>query len=333
MKRPPGTAILGGFVLLAAVLLLATIIVIGGGRLFSQRTVMVTFFDESVHGLDVGAPVKFRGVRIGQVTGVGITRSGETGFLIPVTYEIEPEWTGARTSILGSGDAATDIRGFVDRGLRARLQVQSFLTGLLYIEIDFLAVGREPVYHGGAGGALELPAQPSPFAEIGQNISDVTTKLATIDFTALASDLQRLLATLNERVEGVDLVALTTSFREAADAFRDLARNPDTLGALARVGAAADEVRALAADLREQAGPATERLAPALAELEATLVSVRAASDNIRTLTGPQGGLGPQMADTLRRLSDAADSLRALADFLEQHPNALLSGRRPPPAP
>src|SRR5215510_6112145 len=147
MAKRTNPATVGIFVLGGLVLTIALILALGAGKWFSERNDFVCFFGGDLNGLKVGAPVKFRGVPIGSVTGIRINLPGRDlprpvtaaeaeEFRLPVLIELEEE----RVTALGArGGTLTRERmqQFIEAGLRARLATESLLTGLLYVELNF----------------------------------------------------------------------------------------------------------------------------------------------------------------------------------------------------
>ncbi|MBV8915632.1 MAG: MCE family protein, partial [Acetobacteraceae bacterium] len=161
-------AIVGGFVLGALALAAAAVILFGGSRLFATTSRAVTFFEGSVAGLDVGAPVTFRGVRLGSVVRVALAFDPATRIArIPVTIEIEPDritWEGARPG-------TADYSRLVAAGLRAQLASQSFVTGQLRVDLDFRP--DTPIRMVGDTGLPEIPAIPSELEQLRSKLTEL----------------------------------------------------------------------------------------------------------------------------------------------------------------
>ncbi len=147
MSAKANKSLIGAFVLGATALAVAGVVIFGSGRFFRKPHMFVMYFPGSVKGLNVGAPVMFRGVKVGQVTDMKVNFYGkELNILIPVYIELDP-----RTDVLVSGDVPKGqyLKALIKKGLRAQLQMQSFITGQLLIDLDF---------HPGKPAATSLPA-------------------------------------------------------------------------------------------------------------------------------------------------------------------------------
>ena len=137
MSKPANKTMIGAFVVGAVVLAVAAIVLFGSGKFFQKTEPWLTFFHGSVKGLNVGSPVVFRGVQIGQVTDiiVGFDAS-KLEVLIPVFFEVDPE----KFKDIGSPAETEELemhKALIDRGMRTQLQIQSLVTGQLLINVDF----------------------------------------------------------------------------------------------------------------------------------------------------------------------------------------------------
>ena len=140
MARQARKTLIGAFVVGAVALAAVAIVVFGSGRFFQKRFTFVMFFSGSITGLSVGSPVEFRGVRVGQVTKIAAVLDPKTlSIAIPVYVEIDPK----SLIISGSEDAAsvfsthTLYEPLLEKGLKAQLDIESFITRQLYINMDF----------------------------------------------------------------------------------------------------------------------------------------------------------------------------------------------------
>ena len=134
MSEKPHTVALGAFIVGALLIVISTGLFLLGSGLGKKET-MVMVFDSSVKGLNVGAPMAMRGVQVGQVTGIELIMDADTLDLITV---VEADFMVNRVHWEGSEDEDEDLTGaLIARGLRAQLNTQSLLTGLLYVQLDF----------------------------------------------------------------------------------------------------------------------------------------------------------------------------------------------------
>lgn len=160
-------AVVGAFVLGGIVLGLAAIVMFGNLSLFNPTQQAAVVFEGSIAGLSVGAPVTFRGVRVGAVDGIGIEVDPKTEVAyIPVTVRLTPNRAvGARRAA-----GVIDLPDLVKRGLRAQLNVQSFVTGQSQIDLD-IAPSVPPVLHPDITSLPEIPVQQSTLQRAAQQLS------------------------------------------------------------------------------------------------------------------------------------------------------------------
>ncbi len=311
MSRQANPSAIGAFVVGAVMLVVAAIMIFGTGHFFSERQNYVLYFEGSVKGLNVGAPVNFRGVRIGTVTDLQIlVRTVDLTFLIPVLIEIDPgrfRAVGGGTGRLLKGDAEQEalMGRLIDRGLRAQLKVQSLVTGQLMVEFDFYP--DKPLNLVGiAGDHRELPTIPSDLQELERTMDKVIAAFKDIP-------LDELVAKVGSIADGVDRLV---NAPELAEGMRNLN------GTLV-------DVRRLARNLDGRVGPLAERLEKT-AEAAGTVLAQAE-----RTLAGLEGtvsedsALHHELVTAARELGTAARSVKELADYLERHPDALLRGKLP----
>jgi paraquat-inducible protein B len=303
MGKRVSPALIGAFVVGAVALVAVAVTIWGSGRFFRHRQRFVCYFSGSVNGLNVGAPVKYRGVQVGEVVDIRLRYAQPTvGTRIPVFIELD----GDRIRELGGVryEGPETIRAMVERGLRARLQTQSIVTGVLYVEFDIrpdtpvvLVATEESQYP-------ELPTVPTPLEEATKTISDILTE-----------------------VKEADLPGLVRSIREAAQGLGNLANSPDLHGMLASARGAAAKLDRIAGTLETRAAPLTSSLQTASDELTQTLTSVRGAAEDARALVASDAPLAFNLTRTLADVGQAARELSALADYLERNPNAIIYGR------
>lgn len=254
------------------------------------------YFDSSVRGLSPGAPVEFNGIRVGTVNSVNLEYVvPNQSFRVPVEVTLEPE----RVQMVGNQDTADVdyakiIDVLVERGLRARLKTGSFITGQLFVDLDMYPV-TPARYLGDAQGKIpELPTLPQKIDEISNSLSSLLEKVETFPIEEIGI---RLLGT----VEGMENIVTSPALIESMDSLKQ----------------AAAGVNQLVTNLDTSVLPATRK----------ALESAQVALGGVRDVTSPNSPIRYNFEETLKELSAAARSLRDLADFLEQNPNALILGK------
>jgi paraquat-inducible protein B len=161
----------------------------------------ILYFDQSVRGLGVGAPVDFRGVVIGDVARVSLDYNRARGSLRPaVEINIYPERLAASlrepAAALEPGERRAMWRRFIERGLRAQLRTANLITGNLYVTLDLFPKER-PVKIGAAAEPMEIPTLPGGFEELQTSVANVMKKLERVPFNEIAADLRKTVNTLD----------------------------------------------------------------------------------------------------------------------------------------
>ena len=337
-QRGPGLRV--GLFALAGVLLLLVATVLVGGRWFAASEAATMRFDSSVYGLQIGAPVVLRGVRVGQVSHIALAPAGPQGLEMPVTAEFD------RALLAGVLGPTAPTHGpvmpaLVRQGLVARLATQSLLTGLLYVDLDI-----DPVR------AAALAAAPGPTAAM-PAIPTERTRLQTLQAQLQGRDLAAVAASTRDLLADPQARRALVHTAEAAQALTALARRLDhEVGPLARaadstlaesrrtlqqwapaaqqmaqqVGGAASQVGAAAAQVQALAAAGT----PLVADLRQTAAELGRSAATLREAASEDSALRLNADRALQDLARAARSLGELGDLLERQPDALLRGRGAP---
>jgi paraquat-inducible protein B len=257
--------------------------------IYTQETAYLVHFDGSVRGLRAGAPVEFRGMKVGTVSDVRLEIDAATEAIkIPVTLALQPE----RITVLG---AKPDLgphefmERLVDRGLRAQLQSGNLLTGELLVELDFHP-DSPPAKLGLNGTYPEIPSVPTEIEALTASLTGILDKVAALPLDGLIQDVRRTL-------ESVETLTSSSNMTEA----------------LAAVSRTAASLESLVAKVDQQMGPLLQDARSALASTD--------------SMVGPNSQLRYDLQTLLRELSNAARSIRVFADYLERHPEALLRGK------
>jgi len=347
MSKPTNKTLIGVFVVGAVALIVAGVLVFGSGRFLQKTIKFVMYFEGSVKGLNVGAPVVFRGVKVGTVTDILLRfHPADATFRIPVFVKIEPE----RVEVIGEAPTREDpqrIRDFlVESGLRARLQMQSLVTGQLMVELDFHP--DKPVkLVGGDTGYPEIPTIPSPLKELSKTIEEAPIKEIFKGLLSAVEGIERI-------VNSPEVIGAIRSLNQVLEDARMLVRNID--GQVAPLASSIErtvrDTRKLVLNVNAQIPPLTSsiketvedygklarnvdgQVAPLASSIEETLEKTRAALEQARkSLAVAEDDLAEdspllvELDNTLKEVGAAARSIRLLADYLKRHPEALLKGK------
>ncbi|HLX38744.1 MAG TPA: MlaD family protein [Candidatus Binataceae bacterium] len=317
--------LVGGFVLGALGLAIIAIVVLGSGRFFTGKTSYVLYFDRDVNGLRVGAPVKFRGVDIGTVDAVLLSLSGfeaqnsnaAPNVKIPVIIDIDSKKIESR----GAQDDLSDpevMRHAIDLGLRGMLSMQSFVTGVLYVDLDMhpgteakfsmnALEGKEERYQ----GIQEIPVLPTALEQAQETLTRVVEELGK-------ADIPGLIHSLSLTAQGVSNFVNSTDLKGSVDELGVAAKN---------LSAASVSIRNLSDNLNRQVGPIGANLTQSAKEADNALRAMQVTLASVQHTIEPQSPLNYQIAQTLQDLSSAANAVQELADMLHRNPSVLLRGR------
>lgn len=334
-------AVIGAFVVGAVVLAVVGVIVFGSGKMFQEVNRYVMYFEGSAKGLNIGAPVTFRGVKIGSVVKITLQADPESmTFRIPVVVETD-EGKIEKTADVKESDEA-NLKRLIDLGLRARLDMQSMVTGQLLINLEMLP--DEPKRLSGiAQKYLEIPTIPSSFERFTKKIESLPIEevlnKASASLTALEAFLEN--PALTESVNHINQAAanaeqLTASLDQKIspllDSFQRMADHADqlVLNVNGQVAPLAGEATHTLKNVDTAAGKIGQ-VADAFADLstgaQPTIDNVSQAFANVADLTDPNSTERRELNSMLKALSEAARSIRVFASYLERHPEALLQGK------
>jgi paraquat-inducible protein B len=346
MSRQANAKLVGAFVVGAIGLLSAAVVVLSNGAFWRDRPSYILYFEGAATGLQVGSPVVFRGVKIGSVESIGLSVDQHNlNFLVPVVIRTDEY---VLKNLQGEAVALADIAAnseLVKRGLRARLKTWSFLTGQLYIDLDFYPDKPLRLYNK-EKRLREIPTLPT-------EVEEFTNKLDKLNVEKLLDDVATISASVRNLVS-------------APAAGRALENLDTTLEHLSSLTAGLDARTAnLSKDMRELIGETSNTLretrsalqesAETLRAARATLTRIDESAANVAALTRPDAGpllaltrASDELAATARTLREAtgddsstryrldemleetaaaARALRLLAEALETNPESVLKGR------
>ena len=329
MNKKISPTLIGAFVMGALGLLVIAMIAFGSGQLFRKTKNFVLYFDGSVNGLHIGAPVKFKGVEIGSVKDILLQLNQDMQVSkIPVIIEIDLK---KMTSRGASGAVAEQQEAFQtavhDRGLRGQLRTESLVTGVLYVALDFfpetpIILVQQP---NGNNKYPEIPTVPTALEQAQDAISQIIKKLEEIDFKGL-------IKSLSETVSGVDQLVNSPAVKST---LRQLDQTmPKIDAAVVSFNKLANDVDGKFSSLSdnlEQTSDATRQAMKqaenTLKQTDAALKAAEGAMTNIKDVIDPESPTFYEIRKSLREVSAAARALRLLGNYIERNPRALIFGK------
>jgi len=325
MSKPANKTVIGIFVVGAIALAVIAIVVLGSGKLFKKTISAVCYFEGDVGGLNVGAPVVFRRVKVGSITNVKLRAVPDPDpkkvmeIRIPVFLEIEPETIererGARREPGGN------LKQMIVLGLRAKLETQSIVTGQRQINLDFSpdkpakVVGADPGY-------IEIPTIPTPMEEF-------VKKIEKLPIDQIFDKLASALDGIDKLVKSPEIPEAIRSVNLALGDVRKLVKDVDgQISPLAsNLNETVKEVRGVVRNVDNRIGPLGASIEGTIKSVEATLTVAQKAIEKIEGTAGEDSTLVYELNKTLEEVRALARSIRVLADHLERHPESVLWGK------
>lgn len=329
---------IGAFVVVSFLLLIAGIVIFGGGNLFGSKNTAIVYFKGSLQGLNVGAPVAYRGITIGAIKEIRLDVDPATyQITVPVLISLAPdkvvkmEGKDQKEKI---HDINTFLRIMCDRGLRATLKSQSLLTGKLYIDLAILE-DTEAIYHDKDGKYLEIPTVPS-------EMQQMTMAMQSIDFSELATKFSNTMAALEKMSTSLEQALGSEASKEnmatllaSLDRFHSiLAKFDDNLlpmmdkldTSLDKVSHLADATNQMIGRIDGQIDPFFVTMNTVMHDMAVTMQTTEALMAGLRQSTGIDSPLYYQLSESLNELGKAAKSIRAFTEYLQRNPQMLIFG-------
>ena len=318
MSEKPHTVAIGSFIVGALLIAISGLIFIGGSGFGSDRNKVFMVFDGSVKGLSVGAPVALRGVQIGQVTDIQLIFDTDT---VDVIMVVEAELSNQNIRRKGSATADDFTEELIARGMRAQLNTQSLLTGLLYIQLDFFpdtAINLADI----ESKYIQLPTVPT-------ELERLTRELESVNWAQLANDMKDIAAGINQFIGSEEFQALPAGLTSALASYEKLSDDIQLL--LTTSGPKFNRVLDSTGDTVETLNNELPKFS-ALAEenlnlLDDALIAFQEAMTEIDALVSADSATTYELNKALRELAQAGRALQLLAKTLEEQPEALIRGK------
>ena len=317
MSEKTQTVAIGAFVLGASLIALATLIFLLGSG-FGKKEKVVMVFDGSVKGLNVGAPLALRGVKVGEVTDIElILDSDKINVIMLIEAKIDDQ------NIRRKGVTDTNLtEGLISRGLRAQLNTQSLLTGLLYVELDFYP-----------DSPLNLVDIDSPYLQlptIPTNLQRIAKKLEDLDISKLTDELESISNGVNKMVSSPDFQTLPANMTSTLESLRELStqirEQLATTGP--KLNTVLDKTAVTVANANNELPRMTALVEGNLKTLSDAIATFEKGMNGIDGLVSPDSETIYQLNTALQEMARAGRSLQALANTLEAQPESFIRGKR-----
>jgi len=310
---PAKPAIVGAFVISGIGLAVLGVVLIGGLQIFAHKVHAVTYFAGSVAGLEVGAPVTFRGAKVGTVTRVRLLVDLKTQSVkIPVDVELDP----SLVTLTGKDgrDDRSDFRRLIKSGLQAQLTMQSFVTGELRVDLDLLPKSPATMLGGNINGD-EIPSSPS-------KLQTLETEIAELPLKKIAEDADRTLNAIQHVADalGPRVAPLAESLKRTSDAAHET---------MTAATVAVNHVDGLAVESKHQVSVNGDELLRLLASSDKTVHDADALVTSLHDATAPNSRMRDDLEAATRDLAASASSLRTFSHEIEKDPSDLLRRGKP----
>ena len=321
MSKKANPTFIGLFVVIGLALGVAGLLLFSASGLFSRTFRCVLYFNGSLSGLSQGAPVKFRGVTIGSVAKVMIHSNQTTNdYTMPVIIDIQDNLIQDRLEDARLFRDQSSFEVAAARGLRGSLEAESLVTGVLYVELQFDANAPPPTFHQLKPLYVEIPTRSTDIQQLMQNI-------ARVDFKGLEDRLSALIARLDSTISSLNLGEMSGRVTNLLASINRVVTSPEITNTLSSIQTTMAEYRLLAEKLNSRVDPLAADVTNTLAQADQTLVQLRGAVQDLRGMLAPDSPLQNDLSLALEQLAGAAQSVSSLTEFLERHPNSLITGR------
>lgn len=333
MSNKPNYFVIGLFVIVSFILIVAAVVVFGSGVFAQEKVYFETYFDSPVSGLDIGASIENRGVKVGQVEKIVFARDVyelkrgseeyyEYANLVIVIAAVDEE----NTPDVTSEERTKTFKEFIARGFRVKL-ASNLLTGQAYLEADFVDPKRFPVMEvPWVPKYLYLPSAPGGFATIKHSLDKILANLEKIDTEKISDSIEELLVSLNKAVDDANIPGISRSIQTLlADADRTVRD--------VNMSAISDELVSLLDEAR-QTNQHLQGLLKRPPKTDSQMANVAVMIANLnRTLMRIDrlvSSESPQIDQTLENLRVISENLKDLTGSLKQHPSQLIFSQPPP---
>jgi paraquat-inducible protein B len=331
MSKPVNPYTIGAFLVGSLALLIVAILIFGGGQMLKKKSEYVIYFDGALNGLNVGAPVKLQGVQIGAVKEISLELDQKvTRISKPVVIEIDPavllDSSGHPLQAAATlKERRENAKKLIDAGIKAQLQTQSLLTGLLYVEFNFFYY--KPVKLTGLNykDLPELPSIPTTADQLKDTADEMLAKFRQLPIEDIVKDLAVTLKEIRDIATSDELkknrVALAKTLDETEKLVTNLNRNLTPL---------VNNMNSTMTDTRAMVQQFTRDMQPVLISTEKTLSTAnKVLLESNHTLGSVEAIAAPDapLWQSLEALRDAAQSTKDLTDYLERHPDSIIYGK------
>jgi len=333
-------AMIGIFVVFSIFLFMTAIVIFGGGRFFEEENLVIMYFDGSLQGLNVGAPVTYRGVTVGQVREIKIhiQTNGKSNqkLTIPVLVSL----SAGKTLIVDNPDREkTDninifLEAMCEDGLRAKLKVVSIVTGKRFIDLAFYK-NSTPVYRDTNGEYFEIPTLPSEMHQLTKMLENIDLDELYQKVMNTFTSIEQLTGGLAKTLDSEKTQGLVDEFSTAATSLNQLLVQLETgiTPILKKMDTGLDQINELTADADGVVNSLKTKLPPIAGSIESTLLGINTTVRQANTLLvqagtvlKPTSPLYYSLTTAIQQLEKTAGSIERLSEYIHRNPDTLIFG-------
>lgn len=317
---------IGTFIVGAIILIFAALLFFSGGRLFTNKEHVIMYFEGTVQGLQVGAPVKLKGVVLGEITDIKINFQNydkkittPQSIITAVSADLIMERINRQTANAKDGF----FNEAIQNGLRAQLNFQSFLTGLLYVELDFYPNTPVKLY------SLQTKYRELP--TIATGLEEFTKTIQEMNLKGLANNLNHFTTQMNAIVDSGEIQTMIANISRAANSIEKTSNNANKeIAQLSQnLNKTREQLDTLLTQLNTQTPKIAESVNVSLQEFHNSLEQLNRTTVTINDTFSEDAPLVNQLTTTLDDISRSAQAFRNLSETLDQQPESILRGRNP----
>jgi paraquat-inducible protein B len=309
--------LIGAFVVGGIALVIAAFMLLGDVGLFKEREKVIMYFTGSVEGLNKGAPVNVRGVKVGTVIDIDVEMHPLDGeFYIPVIVQFEPDAVKDVRTIELAGPDQDHLKYLIEEyGLRAQLKLQSILTSQMAIELDYHPDTQ--IHYHGDGELPEIPTIPMAFEQLGRKLQNVPVEQMLNDLTSILTSLDRI-------ISSPDAIELMSTLNKTMKTIDQLARNIDN-----NLQPLADNTNDTLRSINSLTQNLNSNLQPLADNTQSALLDAQKALRKLEALLNEDSTQLYNLNIALEEIVRAARSIRQFAETIERQPETLLRGKNP----
>ena len=324
MSKKANPTSIGLFLIIGLAIGLAGVLIFSSRSLFHPMQKEILYFNASLKGLNPGAPVKFRGVTVGSVLELLIRHNqASNDYSMPILIAIDKKVAQAKSDVsLQIGDPAR-LQHNIQQGFRGRLDAESLVTGVLYVDLTIVPDAPPPVFHQLTPEYQEIPTMPT-------EVQQLLSNLGHLDVGRLQDNLNHVLTHVDSSLGQLDVAGINAGVTNLLSSANRLVTSDDLTNALVELRQTLANAKTLVRRIDDRVDPLADGVTNTLYDAQKTLAGLRVAIRNVSDMLDPDAPLRPDLTQALEQVSSAGRSVADLADFLKRNPQVLLTGRKQP---